>query len=151
MENLTTSICINFISTPLSKIYLVCCLTGNNVVWKFYGKCFHLKNIQLRHNNNNSPFCSVFFCVKVWKQILLPATCKLRNMGAPLKKLLVMFFCSFFHWCRKGSWLKREEGLIIVEFFLVLQSKTVKWTSFGQTWCIGSDVQIILWLLIETL
>jgi len=49
--------------------------------------------------------------------------------------------------CRKRSWIKkREEELIIVELFLVLQWKTGKETSVGQMWWIGFDVQIWLFL-----
>ena len=47
---------------------------------------------------------------------------------------------------RKVSWRKKEEELIIVEFFLVQQWKT----GFQRNvlWSIGSDVQ---WLLIDIL
>ena len=53
---------VNFIKlgTPISKIYLVHCCAGKNIIWIFFIANDSFK-MQLRHNNNNSPFCTCFF------------------------------------------------------------------------------------------
>ena len=65
--------CIYCSSLPHLKIHLVYCCTDKNIIWKVYGKCFHIKNIQLRCSNNillsvvfQSMWSSEKFCWPTW-------------------------------------------------------------------------------------